>query len=285
LPWPVAGDDRRRNRISVPSRASPRPPRARSRSGESVLFNGTCSDPDGDAITHAWRFPGGSPETSATASPGAVVFQSAGTYTATYSCRDAEDSSLVVQRTVIVAANLPPVAAITSPAEPSVTITEGETVAFAASCTDPEGAAVSHSWSFPGGEPESSAVVAPGAISFAAPGCYGVTYTCSDGKAEPVSVSRTVTVLEPDDHDPVAWRVSPAGDWIQIDPYFLGWDAVWYDASCYDPDGSPVTESWVFEGGSPGTASSYWGGAVIYYGAGPFTTTYTCVDVRGRRHG
>ena len=58
--------------------------------GESVIFTGTGSDPDGDVpLSYAWDFDGGAPN-SAVEDPGAVVFASAGTYVVSLTVTDSQ---------------------------------------------------------------------------------------------------------------------------------------------------------------------------------------------------
>lgn len=71
--------------------------------GQPVYFSGTGSDPDGTVTTYSWTFPGGSPSSSALATPGNVIYSSPGTFTATLTVTDN--------------------AGLTDPNPPSVTIT------------------------------------------------------------------------------------------------------------------------------------------------------------------
>src|SRR5437867_3616128 len=48
--------------------------------GQSVTFAGTGTDPDGTVTQFSWVFPGGTPNTSTSATPGAVTFSTPGTY-------------------------------------------------------------------------------------------------------------------------------------------------------------------------------------------------------------
>lgn len=56
--------------------------------GEAVFFSGSGSDPDGTISSYSWTLPGGSPNSSALASPGNVIYSTAGTYTATLTVTD-----------------------------------------------------------------------------------------------------------------------------------------------------------------------------------------------------
>jgi hypothetical protein len=56
--------------------------------GQTVSFSGSGNDPDGTIASYSWTFPGGSPNSSALASPGTVTYATAGTYTATLTVTD-----------------------------------------------------------------------------------------------------------------------------------------------------------------------------------------------------
>ncbi|HSL18231.1 MAG TPA: CHRD domain-containing protein [Methylomirabilota bacterium] len=55
--------------------------------GESVVFEGSASDPDGDAMTYLWDF--GDAITSTSLSPGPHTYSESGTYTVTFTVTDA----------------------------------------------------------------------------------------------------------------------------------------------------------------------------------------------------
>lgn len=54
---------------------------------EPVVFAGSCVDADGAPSAHAWDFDGGAPSSSEE-DPGAVTFDTPGTYVVTYTCTD-----------------------------------------------------------------------------------------------------------------------------------------------------------------------------------------------------
>jgi len=56
--------------------------------GQSVLFAGTGSDPDGSIAAYSWTFPGGNPGSSSVASPGNVTYSTPGTYVASFTVTD-----------------------------------------------------------------------------------------------------------------------------------------------------------------------------------------------------
>jgi prepilin-type N-terminal cleavage/methylation domain-containing protein len=57
--------------------------------GEFVAFASTNADPDGDPISVAWAFPGGTPPASVVDDPGGVTFNVAGSHTVTLTVTDA----------------------------------------------------------------------------------------------------------------------------------------------------------------------------------------------------
>src|ERR1700682_5341385 len=56
--------------------------------GQSVYFSGSGYDPDGTIAAYSWSFPGGSPSTSSLATPGNVIYGTAGTFAATLTVTD-----------------------------------------------------------------------------------------------------------------------------------------------------------------------------------------------------
>jgi len=72
--------------------------------GESVLFQGSGSDPDGTVAGYSWTFPGGNPAASSAAAPGAVVYSTPGSFVASLTVTDNEGrASAPATRTVTVA--------------------------------------------------------------------------------------------------------------------------------------------------------------------------------------
>ena len=86
--------------------------------GQSVTFAGSASDPDGSVTNYHWVFPGGTPGRSTTQNPGAVVFPTPGTYTASLTVLDNLGDNNVSPPTVTVNVGGAAVlgAAITAPA-------------------------------------------------------------------------------------------------------------------------------------------------------------------------
>jgi hypothetical protein len=100
---------------------------------------------------------------------------------------------------VSLAANdTPPTGTITSPTS-NVTISAGQSVVYSGTGTDPDGTISAYSWSFPGGNPNSSNLANPGSVTYANPGTYVTTFTVTDnvGLTDPAPPTRTITV-QPD---------------------------------------------------------------------------------------
>jgi hypothetical protein len=91
-------------------------------------------------------------------------------------------------------ANQAPAATITSPSS-DATINPGESVAFAGTGSDPDGTITAYAWSFPGGNPASSALPTPGNVGYSTPGTYTASLRTTDngGLTSPL-VTRSVTV-------------------------------------------------------------------------------------------
>ena len=94
------------------------------------------------------------------------------------------------------ASDTPPTGSIDSPSG-NVIILAGQSVFFSGSGSDPDGQISAYSWSFPGGEPESSNVATPGNVTYSTPGTFVVTFTVTDdaGLIDPNPKTRTILVL------------------------------------------------------------------------------------------
>jgi hypothetical protein len=97
--------------------------------------------------------------------------------------------------------DVPPTGSITSPATPTVTINQGQTVTFAGTGTATGGAITGYSWSIRGGSPAKSSIQNPGAVTFSTPGTYQASLTVTDTAGitdpNPPVVTITVTPVSP----------------------------------------------------------------------------------------
>ena len=103
------------------------------RAGEPVTFSGSGSDPDGSVSAYRWIFPGGSPATSTSPTPGSVTFSTPGTYYVSLTVTDNQgmtDPSPPVR--VITVQSTALTASFTSPAD-GATVSGNVDVGMAAS--------------------------------------------------------------------------------------------------------------------------------------------------------
>jgi hypothetical protein len=116
--------------------------------------------------------------------------------------------------------NQAPGGAIDAPVGP-VTLTEGESVSFAGTGSDPDGdLPLTYRWDFGGSGVAPSTAEDPGAVTFATAGTFTVSFTVTDaqGLADATPATRVVTV-EPPPVDPAATDFTiPAGlTYLQFD--------------------------------------------------------------------
>jgi hypothetical protein len=122
--------------------------------GDSVTFTGKVTGKP--PYNYGWSFPGGEPA-SVSPNPEAetvtTVYASGGSYTATLDGSDdrGQECNDSVQVTVneVDVPNNPPVCTIDTPAT-DLTITEGDSVNYTSTVTDPDGDTVTIAWVFPG---------------------------------------------------------------------------------------------------------------------------------------
>jgi len=229
--------------------------------GDSVNFAGTCSDPDEDeTLTHAWDF---GDETSTDADPGDILLP-VGVHTVTYSCSDGEqtsDSSSVVVTVSAIDANTAPVATIDAP-DGDLVVEEGESVAFAGTCTDPdEDETLTHAWDFGA---TTSTDADPGDILLPV-GVHTVTYRCSDDDSTSAVAQVVVTVNAP----PSVQIDAPLTDVVLNEGQLLE-----LEATCTDTE-TPLSHAW-----SLGQTVED-PGFVALPAVGVYEVTYTCTDALG----
>ncbi len=95
-------------------------------------------------------------------------------------------------------ADQPPTGTITSPSG-NVTINSGQFVSFAGTGTSSTNTIASYSWVFPGGNPATSSLANPGAVTYSTVGTYVASLTVTDslGSTDPSPPTRTITVNGP----------------------------------------------------------------------------------------
>ncbi len=139
-------------------------------------------------LTYRWDFGGGAPN-STRQNPGRVRFNTAGTFTVTFTVTDSL-GRVSAPATRIVTVTPPPVATIVAPAM-NVSVLPGGTVTFNASAT---GDQLRYRWRFLGGKPDSSTLQNPGAVRFDRVGMFTITLTVTDRNGRTSSATRVITV-------------------------------------------------------------------------------------------
>jgi len=144
--------------------------------GQSVVFSGTGSDPDGSISAYSWTFPGGNPGSSSVASPGNVTYSTPGTYVA--SLRVTDNGGLTSQpatRTITV----PDFSLSAAPA--SQTVLPGGSTSFTATVTAGTGFSGTVSFSVSGLPSGATASFNPGSVTTSG----STTLSVSTGAATP----------------------------------------------------------------------------------------------------
>ena len=168
--------------------------------GQSVVFNGTCADPNSIVnATYLWDFGAGSGIADDTREdPGSVVFYNSGTFTVSFSCTDGFGEADPTPDTLMIVVLSAPDGVIDTPTG-NVTINRGQSLNFTGSGTDPDGNfPLTYQWDYGGGALP-SIQEDPGKVIFDKTGTFTVTFVVTDslGTADPTPDTRTITVKEP----------------------------------------------------------------------------------------
>jgi hypothetical protein len=156
--------------------------------GQSVLFSGSGTDPDGTVTAYSWTFPGGSPSTSSLANPGNVIYSAAGSFTATLTVTDNAGLTDPNPPTRTITVNPAPDFSFTaSPSSQSVL--PGGNASYTASINPSNGFADAVSFSVSGLPSGASGSFAPTSVT----GSGSSTLTVSTSTATPVG-TYTLTI-------------------------------------------------------------------------------------------
>ncbi|HEX4605296.1 MAG TPA: OmpA family protein [Candidatus Angelobacter sp.] len=162
-------------------------------SGDSVVLQATCSDPDNDPLNYKWSATGGGIEGS-----GAEVRWNSkdvkeGGYTATVVCDDGKGGSASASTNFAVEAkpNTPPT--ITCAANPA-TITVGQRSSIASTASDADNDTLTYSYQTSGGKVTGSGANVQFDSTGVAPGNYTVTCHVSDGHGGEADATTQVAV-------------------------------------------------------------------------------------------
>ena len=164
--------------------------------GTPVAFQGSCSDPQGEALTVAWNFGDGGSGSGYTTSH---TYTSTGTFTVTMTATNTDglsDPNPPTRRVTVTQAQSsgPPTGTITTPAADASAYT-GYLVSFAGTGTDPKGETLTGEWDFGDG---TTATGVTATHAFSAAGVYIVTFTVknTDGVSDPHPPTRRITVTD-----------------------------------------------------------------------------------------
>jgi PKD repeat protein len=261
------------------------------KAGETVTFESSASDPDGNnPLTYLWNFGAGSDIANSTKqNPGALQFVNPGVYQVSLTVSDARglaDPSPATRTVTVMAppppSNQAPESMISAPVA-NISITAGASVPFSGSGTDPDGnTRLTYRWTFGAGSGiADSTKQNPGSIQFNKPGVYQVSLTVTDsqGLADPTPALRTITVTDPKSNQaPDSVISSPAGD-VSI---IAGGAVVFYGGGT-DPDGnSPLSYLWNFgnESGVPDSSAQN-PGLIQFDRPGTYEVSLTVTDAKG----
>ncbi len=157
--------------------------------GQNVSFTAAGTDPDNDTLTYTWDFGDGTP-TSTTQNP-THAYTTAGTYSAKVTVSDgkggSDDDTLSI---TVTQPNRAPT--VTAGRTPTGGVTTGQSIAFTATASDPDGDPLTYSWDFGDSTPNSTSQNP--AHSYSAAGTYSAKVTVSDGKGGTANDTLSITV-------------------------------------------------------------------------------------------
>ncbi|MEP6731647.1 MAG: PKD domain-containing protein [bacterium] len=236
--------------------------------GTSVTFNGTGSDPEDGSLSGAslvWTSSiDGAIGTGASFSTSTL---SAGTHTITLTAKDSHNATATATRTIIV--NRPPVAAITTPIA-NASFTQGTSVAFSGTGSDPEDGTLSGaSLVWTSSRDGQIGTGASGSINTLSVGTHVITLTATDVRNAVGIATRTITITAVVNHAPVAS--------FSMNCAALNCTA---DASSSSDDVGVVSYGWNWGNGKSKTVSTPTT-TTTFATAGVYTVTLTVTDGGG----
>jgi PKD repeat protein len=155
--------------------------------GETVDFKDGGYDADGNLAAWAWSFGDMGNDSFSNVQNPTHSYAKSGTYTVQLQEWDDQGAGVVTTQQVVVHNRAPQGAIVVAPLDPMA----GQTVAFGAGASDPDGSVASYAWDF--GAAGSSTDAAPH-VTFAAAGSYPVKVTITDDEGAQTTLGTTVTV-------------------------------------------------------------------------------------------
>jgi outer membrane protein assembly factor BamB len=239
---------------------------------ETVTFEATASDPDGNVTAIAWDFDGDG-TADATGPTASTQYAATGQYPVSVTVTDDTGLTATASTTVSVetqSATPPSVTASVS----NATVEVNETVTFEATASDPDGNVNTITWDFDG----DGTVDANGSTvstSFRSAGEYDVNVTVTDDTGLTATDTVTVTVtVEAPNATPPSVTASVTNATVEIN------QTVTFEATASDPDGTVQTIEWDFD--SDGVVDA--NGSTVstsFQSAGEYDVNVTVTDDAG----
>ncbi len=204
--------------------------------GETVQFTDlTTGNP---ALTWAWSFPGGTPNSSDIQNP-TVTYNEFGVFDVTLTVENADGESTEVKTAFMTIEQV--LAPESDFSASAVEIIEGDVVDFSDLSTNEP---TNWEWSFEGGSPDTSNVQNPTGVEYLIPGVYDVILTASNNGGTDIEFK--------DDYITVNAGTAPLSDFYADVTQIMPGDSVnFFDIST----GNPTQWTWTFTGGEPAGSS------------------------------
>ncbi|CAM2006664.1 PKD domain-containing protein [Acanthopleuribacter pedis] len=241
--------------------------------GSQVTFSSSATDAENNTpFSFAWDFNGGAANSS-DQNPGAVQFDTPGTYSVALTVTDSLGAVDQSPDRVQIRVTDAPETTIDSPAA-DINIAVGGSVTFNGTATDPDGnTPLAYLWDF-NGVATNSTLEDPGPITFNTVGTYTITFTATDALGIPDATPATVQVRVTD--PPNSTILTPAGT-----TTIASGGRVNFTGQGTDPDNNtPLTYTWDFGGGATNSTDQN-PGDVTFNTSGTYTVSLTAVDALG----
>jgi outer membrane protein OmpA-like peptidoglycan-associated protein len=177
-------------------------------SGDSIVLQAQCSDPDNDPLTYKWTATGGTIEGTGAETRWNSKDVKEGTYTATVTCDDGRGgtANATANMTVEQKPNTPPVVS-SCVANPS-TITVGQQSTVTTTATDADNDQLTYSYTTSGGKVTGSGATVQFDSTGVSPGTYTITCSASDGRGGEGHSTTQVTVQQAKEQTQLEQRLS-----------------------------------------------------------------------------